>query len=142
MSQRRNIFSPVIRSEREDERGLPKGRSINLDFSEKGNQNVWWAHPSYHAGHISTRGTFHIKGLRARPRVVCHLRQQTSPSSFCSSLVVYIYMDGNKIDVTFWIDCRQSSKSNFGQGPVIVHSSVNRRHQRKVEIDLQGSDRR
>ncbi|GIY67107.1 hypothetical protein CEXT_333781 [Caerostris extrusa] len=93
-------------SEREDERGLPKGCSINLDFSEKGNQEVWWAHPSSRAGHISTRETFRIKGVRARPGLYVTFGSKLHSSLLLATLVVYIYMDRNKIDVAFWIDCR------------------------------------
>ncbi|GIY56726.1 hypothetical protein CDAR_184421 [Caerostris darwini] len=127
----------------EDERGLPKGCSINLDFSVKGNQKVRWGHPSSHAGHISTRGTFRLKGVRGRP-VLC--------VTFGSKLqLLLLFSAPLSLYIFIWREIKLTSlfgliagilKSNFGQGPVIVHSGLYRRHQRKVEIDLEGSDGR
>ncbi|GIY56719.1 hypothetical protein CDAR_184361 [Caerostris darwini] len=138
---RRNIFfRRVIRSEREDERGLPKGCSINLDFSEKGNQKVRWAHPSSHAGHISTRETFLIKGVHARPGLCVTFGSKLHLLSAPLSLYIFIWME-MKWTALFGL-IAGILKSNFGQGPLIVHSGVNRRHQRKIEIDSQASDGR
>ncbi|GIY56717.1 hypothetical protein CDAR_184351 [Caerostris darwini] len=125
----------------EDERGLPKGCSINLDFSEKGNQEVGWAHPSSHAGHISTRETFRIKGIRARPGLYVTFGSKLQPLlSAPLSLNIFIWMEIKLTSLFGFI--AGILKSNFGQGPVIVHSGVNQRHQRTVEIDLQGSEGR
>ncbi|GIY56725.1 hypothetical protein CDAR_184411 [Caerostris darwini] len=116
------------------ERPLHKSRLFG-----KGNQKVLWAHPSSHAGHISTRETFRIKGVRARPGLSVTFGGKLHPPLLSAPLSLYIFIwTAKKLTSLFGL-IAGILKSNSGEGPVIVHSRVNRRHQRRVEIDLQGS---
>ncbi|GIY56727.1 hypothetical protein CDAR_184431 [Caerostris darwini] len=108
---------------REDERGLSKGCSINQVFSEKGDQKVWWAHPSSHAGHISTRETFRLKGVRARPGLCVTFGSELHLLSAPLSLYIFIWREIRLTSLSGLIAA--ILKSNFGQRPVIVHSGVN-----------------